>query len=104
MIEDKSFNAFLKAKLEEDLVVPAVDGRACVTRAPKLRSYLLAASLAIICGIFSWQFTGRFDKVREQNVVMAIALLDDSEYVASADTFADKLLAWQDAPFGEIEN
>ena len=114
MIEDKSFNAFLKAKLEEDIVVPAVKSVGGDSRAPRgsvipvkeplYRPYLLAASLAIICGVFSWQFVASKDTSSERNTLHAIALLDDSECIASADTFADKLLAWQDAPFGEIEN
>ena len=105
MIEDKSFNAFLKAKLEEDIVVPAVVGRGARTRkTAALRPYLLAASLAIICGIFSWQFVPFRDSSSERATLHAIALLDDSEYVASADTFAEKMLAWQDAPFNEIGN
>ena len=101
MIEDKSFNAFLKAKLEEDIVIPAVKS---VGDPRALRPYLIAASLAIICGVFSWQFIASNDTLSERNTLQAIALLDDSECIASADTFADKLLAWQDAPFGEIEN
>ena len=117
MIEDKSFNAFLKAKLEEDVVVPAIVSRhgnglessailGCdgVASRVRLRPYLLAASLAIICGVFSWQFVASNNASSERDTLHAIALLDDSECIASADTFADKLLAWQDAPFGEIEN
>ena len=113
MIEDKAFNAFLKAKLEEDLVVPAVSstppyhgviGRALSMKAPRLRPYALAASLTVICGVFSWQFVASDDDSAERNTLHAIELLDDPECVASADTFAEKLLAWQDAPFGEIEN
>ena len=108
MIEDKSFNAFLKAKLEEDLVVPAVScvhaGRVTLPQTSMSRPCLLAASLAIICGVFSWQFISFDDSSSERDTLHAIALLDDSECVASADTFAEKLLAWQDAPFGEIEN
>ena len=103
MIEDKSFNAFLKAKLEEDIVVPKV---ACghAGHVTAWRAYLLAASLAIICGIFSWQFVVSRDLSSERATLQAIALLDDSESTASADTFADKLLAWQDAPFNDIAN
>ena len=110
MIEDKAFNAFLKAKLEEDVVVPAV-GRVAPTRRLMLNSavwgkppYFLAASLAIICGVFSWQFISSDDSLSERNTLHAIALLDDTECIASADTFAEKLLAWQDAPFDNIAN
>ena len=102
MIEDKSFNAFLKAKLEEDIVVPAVKSVGDDPRAP--RPYLIAASLAIICGVFSWQFIATNDASSERNTLHAIALLDDTECIASADTFAEKLLAWQDAPFDNIAN
>ena len=116
MIEDKSFNAFLKAKLEEDIVVPKIVSRSVNDLGnrkilgsegvdPRVsRPYLLAASLAIICGVFSWQFVASNNASSERDTLHAIALLDDSECIASADTFADKLLAWQDAPFGEIEN
>ena len=108
MIEDKAFNAFLRAKLEEDTVVPAVScvhaGRVTLPQTSMSRPYLLAASLAIVCGMFSWQFVASDDTSSERATLHAIALLEDSECVASADTFAEKLLAWQDAPFGEIEN
>ena len=115
MIEDKSFNAFLKAKLEEDVVVPAIVSRhgnglesskilGCdgVASRVSLRPYLLAASLAIICGVFSWQFVASNDASSERTTLHAMELLGDT--IASDSAFTDRLLAWQDAPFNEIEN
>ena len=104
MIEDKSFNAFLKAKLEEDIVIPAVSFRHAGRETALSRPCLLAASFAVICGIFSWQFIASGDASSERTTLHAIALLDDSECIVSADTFAEKLLAWQDAPFDNISN
>ena len=112
MIEDKSFNAFLKAKLEEDVVVPAVKSVGGDPRAPRrsvipkqeplYRPYLLAASLAIICGVFSWQFVASKDASSERTTLHAMEFLGDT--IASDSAFTDRLLAWQDAPFNEIEN
>ena len=98
MIEDKSFNAFLKAKLEEDIVVPEIGRDDPIA----LRPYLLAASLAIICGVFSWQFIATGDSSSERTTLHAMELLGDT--IASDGAFTERLLAWQDAPFNEIEN
>ena len=113
MIEDKAFNLFLKAKLEEDITAPLVKsvGReAPIAPVCRLSAVLgkpiclLAASLAVICGVFSWQFVASNDASSERATLHAIALLDDSECIVSADTFAEKLLAWQDTPFDNIAN
>ena len=102
MIEDKSFNAFLKAKLEEDVVVPPVASVERSFHRPPLRPYLLAASLSIICGVFSWQFIASRDSSQERTTLHAMELLGDTIVIDSA--FTDRLLAWQDAPFNEIED
>ena len=102
MIEDKSFNAFLKEKLEEDIEVPAV---VCARRRSVFGFYrpmLMAASLAVVCGFAALMIADRHETMREEGVVRVIELLDDSETIVSMGTFADKLLAWQDAPFAEI--
>jgi len=100
MTEDRSFNAFLKAKLEEDVgEIPAVAtfGR------PRFRPYLLAASLAAVCCALTVNFLKDREAAGEQCAVQAIELLAENS-VAEAETFAEKLLAWQDAPYDEIAN
>lgn len=127
MIEDESFNAFLKGRLEEDVVVPPV---AAVTELSTrrvwkpfphefswLRPVFLAASVAVVCGLFSWQLRSGHMARLERQTVQAIEFLaecDSDERDVSdeldfgslvceaSDTLDEKLLAWQDTPYAEI--
>lgn len=101
-MEDRSFNEFLKARLEDGIEVPSV-------RLPRTgnlwrRPLLMAASLAVLCGIFTWQLSRSRDARLESHAVSAIEFLEECEglEVYAADSFAEKLLIWQDAPFTEI--
>ena len=104
-MEDKSFNAFLKAKLEEDVTVPAVKlPRKSVVE--WRRPLLLAASVVIACGVFIWQFVG--DRVQDtdccaEKIIDLFSEGNVDDLGEDESSFADKLLAWQDAPFAEIE-
>ena len=105
MVEDKAFNAFLKAKLEEDIVVPRV--AATPRRSLWLRRpYLMAASLAAVCALATAPFVNSFDSTRINHATAAIQFLEAYEGATSTvtgeDTFAATLLAWQDAPYNEI--
>ena len=104
MNEDIDFNAFLKAKLEEDVEVPAV-------RVPRRsfwsvpRAYLAAASLAAVCLIGVSPLALSREDPAERHVSAAIAFLEElgeSATSVSADTFEETLLAWQDAPYAEL--
>ena len=116
MIEDKSFNEFLKAKLEEDVVdIPRVDFPDSPTsnfptfcfrtfRFSNFSTCLLAASLLAICGMFSVHFVNDRELARECDALSAIELLDIDSLTVSCDSYAERLLAWQDAPYAEIAN
>ena len=98
MTEDRSFNEFVRAKLEADVgEIPAV----AIPGRPG-PAYLLAASVAAICCAFAVRFANVGDESCEQAAIMAIELLDvDSVTAVSAD-YTERLLAWQDVPFVEI--
>lgn len=103
MVEDKAFNAFLKGKLEEDLVVPEVRA----AKSSWWRPVLMAASLAVVCGVFSWQVVRGRNASLERSAAQAIEVLGGCETAAGGEfeeSFADRLLAWQDAPFVEISD
>lgn len=114
MIEDKSFNEFLKAKLEEDVVdIPEVHlspisrptskfSNSPTFQLSNLSTYLLAASLLLVCGMFAVHFISDRELVRERDAIGAIELLDVDLMTASCESYADRLLAWQDAPYAEI--
>lgn len=114
MIEDKSFNEFLKAKLEEDVVdIPEVRLPSDSLSASQLSNfpifqlsnpltYLLAASLLVFCGLFAVHFFTDRESSRERDAINAIELLDIDSMTASCESYADRLLAWQDAPYAEI--
>lgn len=114
MIEDKSFNEFLKAKLEEDVVdIPDVHlspnsrptskfSNSPTFQFSNLSTYLLAASLLLVCGMFAVHFISDRELVRERDAIGAIELLDVDLMTASCESYADRLLAWQDAPYAEI--
>lgn len=116
MIEDKSFNEFLKAKLEEDVVdIPRVDFPDSPTsnfptfgfrtfRFLNFSTCLLAASLLLVGGMFAVHFINDRELVRERDALGAIELLDVDSMTASCESYADRLLAWQDAPYAEIAN
>ena len=121
MIEDASFNAFLKDKLEEGIVVPEVGPVADLAAAPARKVERVAfwpickvaAAAAVLCGALAWRLMERADSRRERQIAMAIELLesgqtwfDGGEAVAGdrAATVAERLLAWQDAPFAEVAN
>lgn len=119
MVEDRSFNAFLKSKLEEgvevpelrlDLDVPAASPQRIIHLGwwPTLK---IAASLAVLCGVLVWRSAQLRDSRHERQVVQAIDLLEEcraltlgeAEYTREdASSMAEKLLAWQDAPFAEV--
>ena len=122
MIEDKSFNNFLKAKLEESFEVPELKLN-CTRRISAVR-YLRAASLAAICAVgASLYFCGRVDAgekhafaaiefLSELDVSCADVASESSDGESSVDTLessyhgdslAQTLLAWQDAPYNELE-
>lgn len=114
MIEDKSFNEFLKAKLEEDVVdIPDVHlspnsrptskfSNSPTFQFSNLSTYLLAASLLLVCGMFAVHFISDRELVRERDAIGAIELLDVDLMTASCESYADRLLAWQDVPYAEI--
>lgn len=113
MIEDRLFNEFLKSKLEEDVVdIPEVklsDSRPTskLSNSPTLQlsnlsTYLLAASLLVVCGMFAVHFINDRELVRERDALGAIELLDVDSMTTSCESYADRLLAWQDAPYAEI--
>lgn len=121
MIEDESFNAFLKGKLEEDVKIPQLQfPRGCLgdrevnevsQRMGWRQSLLLAASFAVLCGMFAWMTIYALDSRQERNVARAIEFLEECQALAldvappgpgASGTIAERLLAWQDAPFEEI--
>ena len=129
MIEDRAFNEFLKAKLEEDVVgIPEVklfDSRPTsklsnsptfqlsnsptfqLSNSPtfqlsNLSTYLLAASLLMVCGLFAVHYGNGREMFRERDAISAIELLDVDSMTASSESYVDRLLAWQDAPYAEI--
>ena len=115
MIEDKSFNEFLKAKLEEDVDIPEVQlplnsrPTSKISKSPTFQSFnfsicLLAASLLLVCGMFAVHFINDRELVRERDALGAIELLDIDSLTVSCDSYAERLLAWQDAPYAEIAN
>ena len=114
MIEDRLFNEFLRAKLEEDVVdIPEVQlppssrttsifFNSPTFQLSNLSTYLLAASLLVVCGMFAVHFINDRELVRERDALGAIELLDVDSMTASCESYADRLLAWQDAPYAEI--
>lgn len=106
MVEDPKFNAFIKDKLEEGIKIPAIG----VTRRnhPGWRRPIpIAAAAALIC-VFSllWRQVSLRETMREQRASDVLELLEQCQYSAeplSTCTFAERLLAWQDAPFDEIQ-
>ena len=114
MTEDRSFNEFLKAKLEEDVVdIPRIDLSVSSSSNPSssnpatfqpfnFSTYLIAASLAAVCGMLSVHFASVPEAARDDEVMNAIELLDIDSMTAAADSCADRLLAWQDIPYYEI--
>lgn len=106
MTEDKAFNAFLKGKLEEDVEVPALRFP-CRVAPFWRRPALIAASLAVVCGLAAWQVWSVRDARLESRSAQAIDLIaewDGSTGYAdeAGDSFSERLLAWQDAPFAEL--
>lgn len=126
MVEDKSFNAFLKMKLEEGLEVPGLCsapgdpasgngmGMSRVeSRFAWRHLFLMAAALAILCGVSIWQVVRVHESRRERDLARVIELLEECQAMVDDGqraepnthvTVAERLLAWQDAPFVEICN
>lgn len=120
MIEDKKFNAYLKAKLEEDIAVPPIPLMRCSgIRAnktpfakPQWRHLVpIAAAVIIICGIFCRITAIEKYELNERHTEQVIVFLCEAEALAeesapltcvTASSLAEKLLAWQDTPFIEI--
>ncbi len=120
MHEDEKFLGFLKTQLEADVSVSpksraiiqalahaeAQKRQLALFRRRRLYTSLAAAAgLTLMCGIglFLLQPISNAD----QQIVQAIELLDDAELldqeqVEGMDT-ADLLLAWQDAPYTNLE-
>ncbi len=116
MNEDKGLNEFLKNSLEGD-VPGEVPHFAEIMRAASEESFarasarrsrsrfwsasLLAASLAFVCA-FSVVFLQTGAPAPETTVANAIDILrvaDGAESLSDETSFADMLLAWQDAPY-----
>lgn len=116
MHEDWKLTAFVKDRLEEDVsdtpphlqdieraAVSASFALAAASRSRR-RTWgipLVAASLAVVFGSFVALNTGRSPEP-EQTVACVIDLLCASDGNAGgieADSVAEKLLAWQDAPY-----
>lgn len=121
MIEDESFNAFLKARMEEGVKVPklrmAPEEAEAHSRSMRQvwwwSAVKVAAALAVLCGILVWRAVQLRDSRQELQIAQAIELLeecqpfvDDNGESAALDSssMAEKLLAWQDAPFAEVVN
>lgn len=109
MTEDKSFNDFLRAKLEEDVEVPPVKAvRRGVAGSRRLAFPLGIAAAALVgFGIFVFAPRGG-SAVCGTDAVAALEFLEEAYGVseeASEETsfdFADRLLAWQDAPYESL--
>ena len=54
--------------------------------------------------MFAVHFINDRELVRERDALGAIELLDVDSMTASCESYADRLLAWQDAPYAEIAN
>ena len=106
MTEDIEFNAFLKAKLEEGIEVPRLKTRAGGARlAVRWRTMLLAASLAGVCAAVSPWFFGVGEAGGASAASDTLELFEVYEGTVAdngGSSFADRLLAWQDAPYNEV--
>ena len=110
MTEDRDFNAFIKMKLEEGLEVPAPAAVARTGVLPRLggrRSALLAASLAAAVGVAVWmmRFDGGAHGEGPDGEPSAELLADgdwEDGFQLEEGDFADRLLAWQDAPYEQL--
>lgn len=54
--------------------------------------------------MFAVHFINDRELARECDALSAIELLDIDSLTASCESYADRLLAWQDAPYAEIAN
>lgn len=69
------------------------------------RPLLVAASLAVVCGLGAWRLTIDRRQVRECRAVAMLDLLEELDGTGvsgASDSFADRLVAWQDAPYEEV--
>lgn len=112
MIEDESLNAFLKAKLEEGVSVPRVDLGVAGKWRSRFRRFVIgtalaAASLMVVCTFLSW----KVEQLSRSNAAAICAdrvldFLEECDGIAveggAKEPFADRLLAWQDAPYEEV--
>ncbi len=116
MIEDKGLNEFLKNSLEGDAsgevprfaeIMRAASEESFVRAASRRSRFrfwgasLLAAALALVCA-FSVVFLQTGVPAPETTVANAIDILrvaDGAESLSEETSFADMLLAWQDAPY-----
>lgn len=103
MIEDRSFNEFVRAKLEEDVGEIPVVVAFPPFRHSVFPAFLKAAALAAICGLLvSGVIFRHRESRRERDAICAIELMDIGSMSASSGSYADRLLAWQDVPYVEI--
>ena len=107
MTEDPIFNAFLKAKLEEDVDVPAV--RLPAFR-PWTRRLLVAASLAGVCCCAAWfalkaptAASAPADPTENTIALLSECYELDDDIAVTGEDFAETLLAWQDVPYLQLQ-
>ncbi len=102
--EDRSFNDFLKAKLEEDVEVPPVKAvRAASVRPIRFAFAFGTAAALVAAGFFIMPSPGA--DAGSGDALAAIEFLEEA-YGSVGDgsddetpDLADRLLAWQDAPY-----
>ncbi len=111
MIEDEALNAFLKAKLEEDVTVPPVNLGVVGRWRPRFRriapaAALAAASLMVVCTFLSWKVEQRSrSNAADICAIRVIDFLEECDGTAvegANESLAERLLAWQDAPYEEV--
>ena len=68
------------------------------------RALLVAASLALVCGLGAWRLSIDRRQAQECRAVALLELLEESDgkrFFGDDDSFAERLVAWQDAPYEE---
>ncbi len=121
MHEDANFLGFLKTQLEADVSVSSQSRTAIQALAHAeaqkrqlaffrrrrfYTSLAAAAGLALMCGI--GLFLHQPISTADRQIVQTIELLDDAEYLDQEQVkgmdIADLLLAWQNAPYTNLED
>lgn len=65
----------------------------------------MAASLTVVCGLGAWRFVVDRRLAEECRAEAMLELLEEFDgrgIHAECETYADRLVAWQDAPYEEI--